>query len=296
MALTVFQKPGNWYKGNLHTHSTNSDGLYPPEMVALWYWTTGYDFLSITDHRTLTLFESPPTRSPVLIPGMELNGDDARAGGGYHIVGLGLNNMHTQPPDLDAQGAIDAIRADGGLAVLAHPYWLGHVTTDLAHLEGATGLEVFNYGTQVSINKGDSTYLWDGLLDRKRPLLGLAVDDTHWKLPDAGGGWVMAKAASCTPKDILDAVAVGDFYASQGPEIHDFRIEDGVAYAKTSPVRTIAFMSERSHGLAIRSPQRDPITSAHYSLRNEHTYVRLECVDFQGRRAWSNPIWLEGNE
>ena len=96
MAPTVFQKPGNWYKGNLHTHSTNSDGLYPPEMVALWYWTTGYDFLSITDHRTLTLFESPPTRSPVLIPGMELNGDDARAGGGYHIVGLGLNK-HARP-------------------------------------------------------------------------------------------------------------------------------------------------------------------------------------------------------
>ena len=97
--------------------------------------------------------------------------------------------MHVQPTDLDAQGAIDAIRADGGLAVLAHPYWLGHVTTDLTHLEGATGLEVFNYGTHISINKGDSTYLWDGLLDRKRPLLGLAVDDTHWKLPDAGGGW-----------------------------------------------------------------------------------------------------------
>ena len=106
----------------------------------------------------------------------------------------------------------------------------------------------------------------------------------------------MAKAASCTPRDILDAVAVGDFYASQGPEIYDFRLEDGVASAKTSPVRTIAFMSERSHGLSIRSPQGDPITSAHYSLRNEHTYVRLECVDFQGRRAWSNPIWLEGNE
>ncbi|MCY4437944.1 MAG: CehA/McbA family metallohydrolase [Chloroflexi bacterium] len=293
--MTVFQKPGNWYKGNLHTHSTNSDGLYTPEMVCLWYWTTGYDFLSITDHRSLTLFDEPPTRSPVLIPGMELNGDDTRAGGGYHIVGLGLRDMLVQPPDLDAQGAIDAIRADGGLAVLAHPYWLGHVTTDLTHLEGATGLEVFNYGTQLSINKGDSTYLWDGLLDRKRPLFGLAVDDAHWKLPDAGGGWVMAKAESCTSETILDAIGSGDFYSSQGPEIYDFRLEDGVASAKTSPVRTIAFMSERSHGQAIRSPQGDPITSAHYSLRNEHTYLRLECVDFQGRRAWSNPISLEGD-
>ena len=296
MIQTAFQSPGNWYKGNLHTHSTNSDGLYSPEMVALWYWTTGYDFLSITDHRTLTLFETPPERSPVLIPGMELNGDDKRAGGGYHIVGLGLNNMHAQPPDLDAQGAIDAIRADGGMAVLAHPYWLGHVTTDLTHLEGAMGLEVFNYGTDVSINKGDSTYLWDGLLDRKQPLYGLGVDDTHWKLPDAGGGWVMAKAPACTLEAILDAIANGAFYASQGPEIHDFRIEDGVASAKTSPARTIAFMSERSHGRAIRSPQGDPINSAHFSLNNEHTYVRVQCEDFQGRKAWSNPIWLNGEE
>ena len=138
----------------------------------------------------------------------------------------------------------------------------GHVTTDLAHLEGATGLEVFNYGTQVSINKGDSTYLWDGLLDRKRPLFGLAVDDTHWKLADAGGGWVMAKAASCTPKDILDAVAVGDFYASQGPEIYDFRLEGRCSLGQdvTGPhdrlyVRTLAWTGNpipaaRSHYLS----------------------------------------------
>ncbi len=294
--MTVFEKPGNWYKGNLHTHSTNSDGLFSPEQAALWYWTMGYDFLSITDHRTLTLFEKQPQRSPVLIPGMELDGGDARAGGSYHIVGLGLRDMHEQPPNLDAQGAIDTIRADGGLAVLAHPYWQGHVTSDLTHLEGAVGLEVFNSATELSINKGNSSYLWDGLLDRKRALYGLAVDDTHWRRPAAGGGWIMAKAAACTPNSILEAISAGDFYASQGPEIHDFRLEDGIASAKTSPVRTIAFMAERNHGLAIRSPQGDPITSAHYSLRNERTYVRLECVDFQGRRAWSNAIWLEENE
>ena len=110
-------------------------------------------------------------------------------------------------------------------------------------------------------------------------------------MPAAAG--VMVKAAECTPEAILAAVAAGEFYASQGPEIYDFRLEDGVASAETSPVRTIAFMSERSHGRAIRSPQGDPISSARFSLQNEHTYIRLECVDFEGRCAWSNPIWLE---
>jgi len=39
-----------WYRGNLHTHTTNSDGDESPEFVANGYDTNGYDFLAITDH------------------------------------------------------------------------------------------------------------------------------------------------------------------------------------------------------------------------------------------------------
>ena len=45
-----FDKPGRFYKGNLHVHSANSDGTLPPEELARVYREAGYDFLAITDH------------------------------------------------------------------------------------------------------------------------------------------------------------------------------------------------------------------------------------------------------
>ncbi len=42
-----------WYKGATHCHSLWSDGDDFPEMVADWYKSHGYDFLSLTDHDTL---------------------------------------------------------------------------------------------------------------------------------------------------------------------------------------------------------------------------------------------------
>lgn len=46
-----------WYKGNLHTHSLWSDGDDYLEMIADWYKTHGYDFLSFTDHNVLSTAE-----------------------------------------------------------------------------------------------------------------------------------------------------------------------------------------------------------------------------------------------
>ncbi|HVU14003.1 MAG TPA: hypothetical protein VHD90_22145, partial [Phototrophicaceae bacterium] len=45
-----FDKPGRFYRGNLHTHSTRSDGRLSPELVCRFYREAGYDFLAITDH------------------------------------------------------------------------------------------------------------------------------------------------------------------------------------------------------------------------------------------------------
>ena len=39
-----------WFRGNLHTHSTVSDGLKTPDEVIRIYRNEGYDFLAFTDH------------------------------------------------------------------------------------------------------------------------------------------------------------------------------------------------------------------------------------------------------
>ena len=43
-----------WWKGNLHTHSLWSDGDDYPEMIVQWYKSSGYDFLALSDHNTLS--------------------------------------------------------------------------------------------------------------------------------------------------------------------------------------------------------------------------------------------------
>ena len=45
---------GRWFKGNTHTHSLWSDGNDLPEMIVDWYKKEGYDFLSLSDHNTLS--------------------------------------------------------------------------------------------------------------------------------------------------------------------------------------------------------------------------------------------------
>lgn len=40
------------YKGNIHSHSTGSDGLFPPEKVPFYMREAGFDFTAITDHKT----------------------------------------------------------------------------------------------------------------------------------------------------------------------------------------------------------------------------------------------------
>ena len=43
----------NWYRANLHCHSTLSDGYWPPARLKTEYKNAGYSVLAITDHNVL---------------------------------------------------------------------------------------------------------------------------------------------------------------------------------------------------------------------------------------------------
>src|SRR5205807_10474486 len=42
-----------WLRGNLHAHTTYSDGVKTPQELLTEYEALGYDFLAITDHEDL---------------------------------------------------------------------------------------------------------------------------------------------------------------------------------------------------------------------------------------------------
>jgi hypothetical protein len=42
-----FVEPGRWFRACLHAHSTNSDGLMPPDSLVRHYRTAGFDILAV---------------------------------------------------------------------------------------------------------------------------------------------------------------------------------------------------------------------------------------------------------
>ena len=67
---------GQFYKGNMHTHTLWSDGDDFPENVTGWYKENGYDFLVLTDHNIIQegdKWRSMPDNHPALLkPGTEI--------------------------------------------------------------------------------------------------------------------------------------------------------------------------------------------------------------------------------
>lgn len=288
-----FESPGVWLKGNLHSHTTESDGRRDPEYVVRWYVDHGYDFLAITDHRTRTIVDPPNGSSLILLPSMELDGWDESFDGEYHLTGIGLESLDRTESGTSLQAAVDQVKADGGLAILAHPHWLGVAPHRLFPISGLDGLEVFNVHCEGINGKGDSGQLWDHALDAGMSLHGLAVDDTHWGRPDAGEAWIMARSETRTAAGVCDALAAGCFYSTQGPEIHSFAIDGNVAHARCSPVVDIRFVSQGKFGRRFTS-ENGEIEEAEFILLGQEKFVRLVCIDREGRTAWSNPVMTAG--
>ena len=93
-------------------------------------------------------------------------------------------------------------------------------------------------------------------------------------------------------RSILSALDRGAFYSSCGPEIYDFYVEDGVAVVETSPCTEITFRTGQYPGPRLHAPDAS-LTHHSFRLPPDLRYVRVTMKDAQGRRAWSNPIFLQ---
>ncbi len=290
-----WQLPGQWYKGNLHTHTTGSDGKVTPEQAMAFYHAQGHDFLCVSDHERVTAVPAEPHPGLLTIPGLETGAARSAPAdtplGNYHILVVGVTAKIEGPTE--PQEVIDAYRAAGGLVFIAHPDWSDMLPENMLNLTGCSGLEVWNTGCDLERGTGISSVHWDQLLMQGRRWNAIAVDDCHWhpQVWDSGLGWTMVRAAEHSVPAILAALSAGHCYSSCGPVIEDVRVEDGRLVARTSPARRITFMTEGASGRAFDAEEGQTITEAAWELRPRR-YVRIEVEDQRGRRAWSNPIYL----
>lgn len=71
MKKSLFPDGGVWLKGNIHSHSTVSDGMFSPRELAELYRDHGYAFLSMTDHNVLVSHSELPEDQIILLTGLE---------------------------------------------------------------------------------------------------------------------------------------------------------------------------------------------------------------------------------
>jgi hypothetical protein len=289
----VFNAAGRWLRGNLHTHTKNSDGQLALEDALAFYYRQGYDFLAVSDHRQTTEIAESACPGLLTIPAIELDCHDPERQVGYHVVGLGVTPF-AQDDSLrrgPGQQLVDAVRSAGGIAMLAHPYWLGQDIADLLAVEGAFAVEVFN-ATCARHGKERGEMHWDGLLQRGLSIWGVATDDTHIYEHDAAQGWVMVRAAELTRTAVLNALEAGMFYSTCGPAILDIGVDDGSIWVHCSSVQEVRFVGARGTGRSVRAAVGETLTFARVNLLRS-PYVRVECIDGLGKAAWSQPIFLQ---
>lgn len=291
-----FDAPGEFLKGNLHLHTTGSDGQLTPQEAVDVYRGAGYDFLAITDHGTVTPTGELDTEGIVMIPGAELHQGRGELGQVHHIVALGIENGFSLPETSDLGEVLEYLRGRARFVFVAHPYWTTITLADLLPAEAFVGVEVYNGTCDHGIGRGYSEYIWDELLVRGRRLFGLAVDDAHCHYPDTLLGWVMVKSPSRDAEDVLSALEAGMFYASNGPVIEDVRFADGAVTVKCSPCRAVHVISPgpgrgtTTHRLP---PESGTFREVRLPISADWNPVRIECIDEAGRKAWTNPFWFD---
>lgn len=286
----AFEQPGQWYRGNTHSHSTESDGKLPVADRFAAYREAGYDFLVLTDHRKVNDVAAHSTSDFLAISGSEVHPSNPYGGATYHIVAINIHEP-VNCAKMHPNAVIEDIKAQGGEAVLCHPYWCGHTILDYLPLRGYFAVEVYN-DTCMGIGKGFSEQAWDDLLDRGGPVLGIAADDSHGTEHDCFHGWIMVKAQELTLEGIMAALRTGAFYSTLGPEIIDINLANNEISVECSAAQSIVFKSECSRGRRILAPERELLTEATYSIPADTKYVRVEVTDETGKKAWSNPFFF----
>ena len=271
--VNPFETEGQWYKANLHTHTTTSDGDMNLPAVVNMYRDIGYQVLVVTDHDLTNNVDGFSDESFLLLNGMESRHEASNT----ELIHLNLPEGMTFAADVGVQERITLTKAAGGEVIWPHPTASGKTVNDLMAVDGYIAIEVYNAVCDIQ-GLGYASEQWAGLLNAGRILPAIASDDFHtrtdtskWYMMEPGQGWIMIKARELTVAAIMDALRQGCYYATAGPTIEDFRIENGIVKLECSPV-------VEKHLLETH-------------LLGQH-YVRAEVVDANGKHAWTNPIKL----
>lgn len=298
-----------WFKGNLHTHTVNSDGDSTPDDVVTWYRERNYQFLVLTDHNYLTSVEGLNALHGADDKFLVVKGEEVTSRFGdkpLHVNGLEVERL-VPPPEgggsvLEVlQQMVDGIRAARGVPSINHPNFGWAITPDeLGQVQRTKLFEVFNgHPTVNNLGGGGVPGLeetWDRILSSGKLLYGMAVDDAHYfkrpedpAAPRPGKGWVYVRAARLDARALVEALERGDFYSSTGVQM---QAVDATASSLSLSVRTEPASKYRIQFIGRQGRLLSEVTTptATYAFKGDEGYVRAKVLESNGKVAWIQPV------
>lgn len=316
-----------YFKTNLHTHSTISDGKLSPQEVKEGYKAKGYQVLSLTDHNVIVDHSDMNDPDFLLLTGMELNYNDASYRSGFDGKTYHFNLIAKRPDNLwspwyarnnrpqaqaynklitfenmDMRHDVDITNAmiakaneQGFLVMYNHPYWSCHSYTDYAPLKGLWGMELRN--TDCRLTDENNTWVLREMLNLGNKVFPLGTDDMH-KPEDLGGSWIMLGAEKLEYDAVIAALEKGDFYMSCGPEIYDLTIEENLLKISCSDARLIRVENHGRFARKVEAENGNLVREASFDLEpffekaDENSYIRLTVTAPDGSYAATRAYYL----
>ncbi len=268
MKYSLLPSTGHFFRANMHTHTTISDGKHTPEEIKELYKAQGYSVVAFTDHDVMVSHEDLCDKDFLAITSYEVEtNSDAPGWPGiktYHLnfyakdpretryvcpnpayCFVGKEVAASQPyykgdyiRRYSVEGQNEMIAEANRLGYLVsynHPDWSLQHYPDYAGLAGFHAVEIYNTGcAREGYHLDASDHVLDEFLSMGKRVYPVATDDCHGD-HDLFGGWVRFKADSLTYDNIMTAYEKGDFYASFGPEIESLTLTDGILRLTCAP-------------------------------------------------------------
>ena len=329
---------GQFYKANLHVHTNISDGQPTPEEVKEGYKSHGYSVVAFTDHEVFVPQNHLTDEDFIAINAVELAINDGWPGGFNFNKSTHLNLYAKDPGKTDCavcsgkfpwlehskayvseaaaantyrkhysvaayNDLIKKANADGFLVCYNHPVWSLHNYTDYSGMEGLWGIEVYNTGSALG-GAVDTVQPFEDLLNQGQHLVPVAADDAHRLGGGAYGGWTMLKADHLDYISVMEALERGDCYSSNGPEIKELYLEDGVVHMKTSDIVFARLVTNMRFHCSNRSTEDKPLHEIAFNIKpfldaqkqsiveRNAPWFRLEIRDRSGKFAWTRGYFL----
>ncbi|MBQ6823562.1 MAG: PHP domain-containing protein [Clostridia bacterium] len=311
MKKYILPQEGQFYKANLHCHSTVSDGRWTPEEIKKNYMAHGYSIVAYTDHQVLVPHNELAEEGFLPLNGYEIDIPEDRpwdeVAKTCHTCFIALDPERTvqkiyhdsvfidQNRDRVQLAAdrepvirrydpafINAVmaegRQDGFFVIYCHPVWSLESDGEFMNYHGMHAMEMVNYGSYVTGHEEHNGILYDRKLHSGEMIYCVASDDNHDVFPmghpkcDSFGGFTMIKAERLEYGAVAEALLNGHFYASEGPEIHELYLEDGKVHIKTSDAVRIVMTTGFRYNKARTAEQiGETINEAVFTLNQKDT-------------------------